>query len=416
MKDDTANLSPALRRALEVCAETSERGDLSAYLNWRDRLRSLDRALQVQSIAYDRMDAVAYVRSGRKNDAQTAVDRLRLSGTAEIEKLRSLVLALPEGGMPRFQRFVLEILGPPAVAAGSRRRLSPVLLSAVATIAILVSGGIWIWKNAYHSASESSQAGDLTQLYRRMQNVTGKIVVRVHFVRKGGGVLKFPVASGTGFVVARDGLLLTNRHVVDAGPKIKARFPESVGWDLVVILPTSISKPIEGRVEHLSAYVDLATVRVQHEFSDALAFRAAPTPGKRVYAFGYPGIAEDLTKELNELDEKRQEQLLTKKIEADEEPDVLDFGSARSMELVITGGVVSAVRATEKGVMVQTDAAVHQGNSGGPLVTEEGEVVAMVTMGASTVESTNFCLAAESVFSELSKVAGIRWPKAFTTK
>jgi S1-C subfamily serine protease len=62
---------------------------------------------------------------------------------------------------------------------------------------------------------------------------------------------------------------------------------------------------------------------------------------------------------------------------------VLAIGSPFGFENTVTAGIVSATsRSLPDGTYVpfiQTDAAVNPGNSGGPLVTAEGEVIGIVT-------------------------------------
>jgi len=59
---------------------------------------------------------------------------------------------------------------------------------------------------------------------------------------------------------------------------------------------------------------------------------------------------------------------------------------------------------------VQTDAFVHFGNSGGPLLDPHGRVLGIVTFGLEGVERANFCLAGYSIWLEMRGEPGVIWP------
>ncbi len=60
--------------------------------------------------------------------------------------------------------------------------------------------------------------------------------------------------------------------------------------------------------------------------------------------------------------------------------DIVAIGAPKSMEYTLTKGVVSAKdRVVGKYGYIQTDAAVNEGNSGGPMLDSEGNVIGMIT-------------------------------------
>jgi S1-C subfamily serine protease len=140
--------------------------------------------------------------------------------------------------------------------------------------------------------------------------------------------------QGSGVVLASDGYILTNAHVANGSGPLRARLPggAAVRADLV------------GRDER----TDLAVVRV-----DASGLTSLPMSEKRRLRVG-------------EL--------------------VVAIGNPLGFERSVSVGVVSALYRSLPGPgrtlldgLVQTDAAVNPGNSGGPLVDAGGEVAGITT-------------------------------------
>jgi len=148
-------------------------------------------------------------------------------------------------------------------------------------------------------------------------------------------------ALGTGFVVSRDGYILTNAHVVSAGGQAVST--------VTVIFKGSGSQetPVEGTVVGADESSDVALIKIDP--SRAPALRPIPlgdsskaSVGEEVVAIGNP------------------------------------YGLNRSLSM----GVVSATEcelespngATISGA-IQTDAAINPGNSGGPLIDSTGHVI-----------------------------------------
>jgi serine protease Do len=140
---------------------------------------------------------------------------------------------------------------------------------------------------------------------------------------------------GSGTIIDKEGLVLTNNHVVGGAEKISVTL-----WD---------NQVLEGTIVGLCQVHDIAVVRVKAknlpamELGDSDKLRV----GQRVYAIGNP------------------------------------FGLAGGPS--VTSGVISALNRTiesERGLienLVQTDASINPGNSGGPLLDIEGRAIAIST-------------------------------------
>lgn len=131
---------------------------------------------------------------------------------------------------------------------------------------------------------------------------------------------------GSAFLVSDQGYLLTNRHVVGSTRMLKLRWSdgtESIG---------EVIRSDPGR--------DVALIRTDPRPGPVFGLRSAPVrQGETVFAIGTP--------------------------------------METRLQGTLTRGVISASRTLEGYRYIQSDAAVNPGNSGGPLLDESGQVVAM---------------------------------------
>lgn len=173
--------------------------------------------------------------------------------------------------------------------------------------------------------------------------------------------------QGSGVVLAQDGFVLTNGHVVAGGGAVRIRF--------------SGERAVRGEVVGSDERTDLAVVRAD--------------------ASDLPSVA---------LSERR---LRVGEL-------VLAIGNPLGFERSVSAGVVSALHrnlpAPRAGVLeglVQTDAAVNPGNSGGPLLDARGAVVGITTAMLPWAHGIGFAVPARTagwVASELLREGEVRRP------
>jgi serine protease Do len=152
-------------------------------------------------------------------------------------------------------------------------------------------------------------------------------------------------SSGSGIIIAADGWIVTNAHVVAGSRRIRVRLNQEVE------VPASQN----GRSRHALLEAELV-----------LADRDTDLAFLKVEATGLPPL------ELSDSSELRQGQL------------VLAFGSPLGLDNSVSMGVVSSIARQldpdSPTIYVQTDAAINPGNSGGPLVNTGGQVVGVNTL------------------------------------
>jgi len=203
--------------------------------------------------------------------------------------------------------------------------------------------------------SRTSALGDLSTSFEQLASSVSPAVVQIFAsglaIRRAGqssgqGVVARQSASGSGVIVDASGYIVTNAHVVAGATQVRVSLPERV--------PSSGESIIEGR----GALVTAELVGVDSESDLAILRIQSPEPMPFV-PFG-------------DSDGLEQGQL------------VFAFGSPLGLQNSVTMGVVSSVarqlEPESSMIYIQTDAAVNPGNSGGPLVNTDGELVGINTL------------------------------------
>lgn len=161
--------------------------------------------------------------------------------------------------------------------------------------------------------------------------------------------------TGTGFYIAEPNFLITNYHVVQGANRVSIEDQHGVRR--------------VGEVMMVSPVKDIAFVRPLEELPGSTgllwASQESVSPRSKVYVLGYP------------------------------------FG----MPFSVTEGIVSSLNDTlAKYPMIQTDAAVNPGHSGGPVVNEEGQIVGVTTSKFTSADNVGFALPIHYVAEEIDRV------------
>ncbi|MBD9477854.1 Do family serine endopeptidase [Pseudoxanthomonas sp. PXM02] len=172
--------------------------------------------------------------------------------------------------------------------------------------------------------AQAEEEADIPEIFRRM--------LPPGFQIPGGpgqqGPQRRGTSMGSGFIISADGYVLTNHHVVDGADEVKVTLPDR--------------RELTAKVVGSDQQYDVALLKVEAKGLPTVRIGNSATlkPGQWVVAIGSP----------------------------------------LGLDHSVTAGIVSAVgrsaSAEQRYVpFIQTDVAINQGNSGGPLLNTRGEVV-----------------------------------------
>jgi S1-C subfamily serine protease len=170
--------------------------------------------------------------------------------------------------------------------------------------------------------STATASGDLTALFERLKNSVVQVTSEA--------------GQGSGFLIDRAGLVLTNHHVVESSTYLAVQFDQK--------------RKVPARLLAASPDKDVAVLWVNlSAFPQAVVLPLAPADaapvvvGQRVFTIGNP----------------------------------------MGREKALTTGVISKVEAQS----ITSDININHGNSGGPLLTLEGRVIGITTAGLQKLAS-----------------------------
>jgi S1-C subfamily serine protease len=156
-------------------------------------------------------------------------------------------------------------------------------------------------------------------------------------------------ASGSGFIISTDGFVVTNNHVIENAREIKVSLADG--------------RTVKAELKGTDPSTDIAVLKIDETGLKALTFSDSETlqPGQIAIAIGNP----------------------------------------LGLQHTVTAGVVSALGRTLRASngrliddIIQTDASLNPGNSGGPLVNSLGQVIGVNT--ATIASAQGLCFAVSS--------------------
>jgi S1-C subfamily serine protease len=164
-----------------------------------------------------------------------------------------------------------------------------------------------------------------------------------------GGQQKLAPGSGSGFVISSDGFIVTNNHVIEHAREIRVSLADG--------------RTVTAELKGTDPSTDIAVLKIYETGLKALSFAnsEALQPGQIAIAIGNP----------------------------------------LGLQHTVTAGVVSALGRTLRANngrliddIIQTDASLNPGNSGGPLVNSLGQVIGVNT--ATIISAQGLCFAVSS--------------------
>jgi serine protease Do len=173
-------------------------------------------------------------------------------------------------------------------------------------------------------------------------------------------------SMGTGIVTTSDGYIVTNYHVVDDAKEISVRFYGE-------------TKPVSAKLVGYKEIDDIAVLKVDRKDLKAAVYAKSSEckVGERVYAVGTP--------EGDEFGWSVTQGIIS--------------SADREIKLYDNEGILE-----KKMKVIQTDASVNPGNSGGPLINSKGEVVGIITLKLSDSAGMGFAIPSDGALEIINAI------------
>ena len=224
-----------------------------------------------------------------------------------------------------------------------KNKIVPLFLVALVAVGAFLLGGVLINGSEPATADATSttgntvaatyQAQDVTSIYQAVSPAVFEIQVEEQTSGFFGGMTQ---GIGSGFLIDSEGYILTNNHVVSGATSVTVVLDDGSTIDATVVGTDSLDD---------LALIKVDASRVSGVTPLVLADSSAVIPGQLAIAMGAP------------------------------------FGLNDTITIGIVSGLNRTVDDSNGSLygMIQTDAAISPGNSGGPLLNAEGQVIGINT-------------------------------------
>jgi len=203
------------------------------------------------------------------------------------------------------------------------------------------------------TATETTEAADFD--IAQVEQSVVKIAAEGTFIDPEVGEQRNSAGVGSGLIVSEDGIVVTNNHVV-------------TGAALLRVTVAGEDEPVNATILGVSECSDLAVIQLEGSGYTPLSYRTDDvTPGLEVYAAGFPAS---------------------------------DANTIDDVDYTLTRGIVSSTTANGETSwasvdnVIEHDARIRGGNSGGPLLDEQGKIVAINYAGIDASDQ-NYAIAGD---------------------
>ena len=169
-------------------------------------------------------------------------------------------------------------------------------------------------------------------------------------------------ATGSGVIISKDGYILTNNHIIDTSSTTTSKYYTVSDANKVLVYLYEEDNPVEAKIVGSDSVTDLAILKID---------RNDLTPAE---------IGDSDSVQVGEF--------------------AMAIGNPLDMRNTVTSGIISGVNREiedDNGTMytlIQTDAAINAGNSGGALVNADGKLIGINTlkMSGTGIEGMGFAI------------------------